>query len=247
MANKNSNYIGIIYFMRKEFLKSEITIDKLCIKLLSNLIFVYAIIIALALIIFSTATIECKVNGASMKPTYNNIEDKNDYVYVNKFNNNYNYGDVVVIYTDSEPIIKRIVGLPGDIIDIVLDEKSGVYRLERNGQLIKENYIYDNGYSYEKISQNGMDEANSRFEEYKEKNKLLLNNEYKLIIRDDEIFALGDNRRISADSSELGPFDYEDIVGIVECDRFSDVGLFEFYYEYIIQGRFLYTLVNIFS
>jgi signal peptidase I len=214
--------------------------------LLSNLIFVYAIIIALALIIFSTATIECKVNGGSMKPTYNNIANKNDYVYVNKFNDDYKYGDVIVIYTDSEPIIKRIVGLPGDVIDIVLDEEAGVYRLERNGQMITENYIYHNGYSYETISQNGMDRASSRFEDYKEKNKILLNNDYKLIIRDGEVFALGDNRRISSDSSELGAFDFEDIAGIVESDRLSDKGLFQFYYDYIIKGQFFFTLINIF-
>lgn len=232
--------------MIKEFDLTKPSFDKFCLKLLSNLIFAYTIVIALGLIIFSTATIECKVNGESMKPTYNIIDNTNDYVYVNKFNHNYKYGDIVIIYTDEEPIIKRVVGLPGDIIDIVFDDESGVYRLERNGKLIIENYIYHNGNSYETISQNGMDKTHDRFEEYKLKNKILLNNDNKLIIREGELFALGDNRRISSDSSERGPFDFEKIGGIVEVNRWYDESKFDFYFNYLTKGQFFYTLSNIF-
>jgi len=232
--------------MNKKFLKEKITIDKLYIKLLSNLIFVYAVIIALGLIIFSTATIECKVNGYSMKPTYNNIPNTNDYVYVNKFDNDYNYGDVVVIYTNEDPIIKRIIGLPGDIIDVVLDENSGVYRLERNGEMIVENYILFRGYSYETIEQNGMKDVYDSFNEYKNKNKELLTKDNKLIIGKDELFVLGDNRNNSNDSSESGAFDIKDVAGIVERDRKYDQSIFDFYFNYIVNGGFFYTLFNIF-
>ena len=146
----------------------------------------------------------------------------------------------------THPIIKRVVGLPGDIIDIVYDSNLHVYRLERNGEIIIENYIYDNGYSYEVSAQNGMDKTYERFEDYKTKHPVLLNNENKLVIRDYEVFALGDNRRISSDSSERGAFEIDDIAGIVEIDRKFDENIFKFYYEYILNGGFIYTLINIF-
>ena len=85
-----------------------------------------------------------------------------------------------------------------------------------------------------------------RFKSYKEKHKVLLNAEDKLVLLKDEVFALGDNRKISLDSSEKGPFDFSDIAGIVELDRKNGEKVFDFYYDYIINGRFFTTLFNIF-
>lgn len=228
---------------KKSFDLKKVTFDKLCLNLLSNLIFVYCLIIAIALIIFSTSTIECEVTGSSMKPTYNMEKGKNDYVYVNKYDNEYDYCDVIVVYTDNEPLIKRIVGLPGDIIDIV--KVNGVYMLERNGEIVEENYIFDNGAFCELEERNGMNETVVRFDEYKNNNKILLNKDGKLVIREDEVFALGDNRKVSSDSSERGAFKIDDIAGIVERDRFHDESIIDFYYDYILNGEFFVTIANI--
>ena len=63
-----------------------------------NLFFTYCVIIALALILFSSVTIECEVRGSSMYPTLNSVsQTKNDIVFVNPYNKDLNYGDIVVV------------------------------------------------------------------------------------------------------------------------------------------------------
>ena len=75
-----------------------------------------------------------------MYPTLNSVsQTKNDIVFVNPYNKDLNYGDIVVVGLENENIIKRVVGLSGDTIDIVFDEYE--YKLERNGKIIVENYI----------------------------------------------------------------------------------------------------------
>ena len=218
---------------------------KLVINFFSNLIFVYTLIIALALIFFSTTTIECEVVGDSMQPTLNVVDNKHDTVYVNKYDNDYSYGDIVVISPDNaaKPIIKRIVGLPGDVIDIVFSVNC--YYLEVNGELIDEPYLYNNGISVPTISQNGMNITYSHFEEYKKNHpeKLL---DGKLHLNSGEYFALGDNRNVSIDSSSQGAFNFKDILGTVEVVKYSGVGRIQFYYNYIIEGKFVRTFVNMF-
>ena len=76
----------------------------------------------------------CFVHGQSMEPT---LSDK-DIVLVKKYNLDLHYGDVVVIKTNGEVIIKRIVGLPGDTIKID-------HYLFVNGEKKDDNYMEDNG------------------------------------------------------------------------------------------------------
>ena len=104
--------------------------------LIGNIFFCYCIIIASALIIFSLMTIECEVTGSSMQPTLNRKGgNKSDIAYVNKLDHDYEYGDIVVIdlvdvigyVVSDEIVIKRVVGLPGDVIDIV--NVDGQYKL----------------------------------------------------------------------------------------------------------------------
>ena len=118
--------------------------NKIVYTFFGNLIFVYCIMIAIALMVFSYTTIECEVAGASMQPTLNKThESKHDTVYINKYDKDYEYGDIVVISTTNDAIIKRIVGLSGDIVDFV--KVNGVYKLERNGQIVDEDsYILIN-------------------------------------------------------------------------------------------------------
>lgn len=81
-----------------------------------------------------------KVVGSSMEPTYHD----GNIVLVDKFfykKGEAHYNDIVIVKCDldvkDEQIIKRIIGLPGDCIEMKNN------RLYRNGKLVKEDYIYE--------------------------------------------------------------------------------------------------------
>lgn len=219
---------------------------------LGNLFFAYAVIIAFALILFSSVTIECDVIGASMMPTYNNyVSDKcHDVVYVNTCDKKFSYGDIIVVKTGKESIIKRVIALPGDTIDIV--EDGGEYKVERNGEILQENYIYyDYSPSVPANEKNGMFDNNgingtySRFLLLKS-TKPELFKDGKLVVPENEIFVLGDHRWVSLDSSHYGTFKMSEIEGKVERVRYFGQSEFKFYYDYIVRGEFFSTIVNLF-
>jgi len=96
---------------------------------------VSAVAIALAIRTFLFAPYE--VHGASMYPTL----EGDELLLVNKWVyrvNQPNYGDIVVFHTEEErDFIKRVIGLPGDRIQI---KNGNVYR---NGKKLNEQYIND--------------------------------------------------------------------------------------------------------
>ena len=220
---------------------------KILLNFLGNLFFCYCVIICLSLILFSAVTIECKVNGSSMQPTLNRLDEKkSDYVYVNIYDKDYSYGDIVVINVDwdEEPIIKRVVGLPGDIIDIVYDDNT--WKLERNGEIVEEDYIFiDLDPSTPTSLKNGNYKSSERLERLKVNSPELFENG-KYIVKDSEIFALGDHREVSVDSSQYGGFAFSQITGKVELIRYYEDNVFKFYFDYIVNGKFVYTLIKIF-
>lgn len=86
------------------------------------------------------ATPQSIVQGRSMQPTFNDGQR----LLISRINymvGDPQYGDIIVFnspdpQTDNEPpLIKRLIGLPGDIIEIIDTE---VYR---NGELLDEPYI----------------------------------------------------------------------------------------------------------
>lgn len=210
-----------------------------------NLFFTYCVIIALALILFSSVTIECEVRGSSMYPTLNSVsQTKNDIVFVNPYNKDLNYGDIVVVGLENENIIKRVVGLSGDTIDIVFDEYE--YKLERNGKIIVENYInYTQNPTIPNDHKNGMHKTYENFQNLKENKPELFDNG-KLVVPDNSIFVLGDNRSVSLDSSVYGTFDMSKFVGKVEKTLYASESEFSFYYYYILNGEFFVTLFSLF-
>ena len=235
---------------RKDFNLKKDTWGKVLLNFCGNLFFTFCIIISLALILFSSVTIESEVEGVSMQPTYNKIdENKKDHVYLNVYDTDYNYGDIVALDNShngsKKPIIKRIVGLPGDIIDFV---KVGYeYKLERNGEIIDEDYILiDTSPSVPTSEKNGIDHTASRFnkiikQDYPEK---IVNG--KFVVGDNEMFVLGDNRHKSLDSTTYGAFTFDKVIGKVELVRYYGESSFKFYVDYIVEGKFIYTLINIF-
>jgi len=132
------------------------------------------------------------VDGASMEP---NFHDK-QYLVINEISYRFNdpsRGEVIVFKNPEntrEYYIKRVIGLPGEIIKI----ESGKIYIKKIGQ---NNFIQIDEIDYlpEDINTSG--------------------NIRDLELKDNEFFVLGDNRKNSKDSRILGPIDRELITGKV--------------------------------
>lgn len=115
------------------------------------------------------------------------------------------YGDIIAIgrsYGDNTSFIKRIIGLPGDIIDINFD----THIVTVNGYVVPENYKVNAALS--------------------EKGDLT----YPVTVPENCVFVLGDNRDDSFDSrfSEIGFIKLDEIVGKAIC-RIYPYGNFNIY------------------
>ena len=145
----------------------------------------YIIIILLVVIIRSYLVTPVIVSGDSMVPT---LKDK-QLLLLNKINyriNDIERYDIVVIKIDKKEIIKRIIGLPGEIIE---------YR---------NNTLYINGHE---------EKNNYEFETSDFNLKSICNCDQ---IPENKYLVLGDNRKVSADSRIIGLIDKAEIEGNVD-------------------------------
>ena len=141
------------------------------------------------------------VYGDSMSPTL----ESGDVLFTQKISTyfkKYDRGDIVVLdgsnmegYSKSEYLIKRIVGLPGETVKIA----DGNVYIKPMGH--SDYYILQENYLQEGVKTTMMDFGTARGY-----------NEIKL--GDDEYFCLGDNRPVSNDSRNLGPFKANRIVAV---------------------------------
>ena len=80
--------------------------------------FVVAILIIPSIFFVRTFVVEpFSISGQAMSPTLTNGE----YVLIEKFNHNYKQGDIVILrdpQDETSYLVKRIIGLPGDSLDI---------------------------------------------------------------------------------------------------------------------------------
>ncbi|MFT4413656.1 signal peptidase I [Fredinandcohnia humi] len=145
------------------------------------------VVVVLRTFLFSPYTVE----GSSMDPTLHNKEK----VFVNKFNvsNHFERGEIVIIKGDSKNYVKRIIGLPGDTIEMKKDQ------LLINGVLFEETYL-------------------TQKREEAERMGLLLTGDFgPITVPDDEFFVMGDNRLYSMDSRNgLGYIQKDRIIGTTE-------------------------------
>ena len=151
------------------------------------------------------------VKGSSMEPNFNH----GDLVFINKLSTSIgspDYGDVVICKLDEgsgyENIIKRVIGLPGDEIDIVEDEYSedGEYLLYVNGEYIEEPFLG------EPMRVDG-------------------DVEYPFEVPENSYFVMGDNRNESLDSRREsgGAIHKDDLMGkvVLRLYPFSKFGLID--------------------
>lgn len=133
------------------------------------------------------------VVGSSMNPTLEN----GDRLLVTH-NGGIKHGDVVAVWAaelnnrdtgeKGEYIVKRVIGLPGDVIDI--DDRGTVYR---NGEALREDYV-------------------NPFEVYENRG----NASFPLTVEDNCVFVLGDNRNHSTDSRFVNTGDSDIYVGCID-------------------------------
>jgi signal peptidase I len=131
-----------------------------------------------------------QVKGASMEPTF----QSGDYIITSKITYKFKKmerGDVVVFNSPKNPnieYIKRIIGLPGDKVMV----KDGEVYV--NDQILPETYISTKTNLWE----GGF-----------------LKEGEPIIVPDNYLFVMGDNRPRSSDSREFGPIPISSIVGKV--------------------------------
>lgn len=150
------------------------------------------------IVAFLLLTFVLRINiviGASMEPT---LHETDRIVVVEAFYTP-SYGDIVALWAEDlfnrqtgekgEMIVKRVIGLPGDVIDI--DPRTGT--VYRNGQPLQEDYISE-----------PINAAN------------LGNAEYPVTVDDNCVFVLGDNRNHSTDSRYVDDGEADYYVGCVD-------------------------------
>ncbi len=153
------------------------------------------------------------VYGSSMNPTLH----EGDVIFAEKIStyfDNFDRGDVVILdgsnmegYDHDEYLIKRVIGLPGETIKI---ENGKVFIKKKDSELfteLKEDYLVAG--TLTTVSGSGW-----------------TNGYNEITLGDDEYYCMGDNRMVSNDSRNLGPFSADRIKGIalIRVYPFSSIG-----------------------
>lgn len=153
---------------------------------IKSIFFALAIAFIFRQFIFAPVTVQ----GESMLPTF---EDDNK-IIVSKMSKIEHFDMVVFHAPDSEEnYIKRVIGLPGDQIEMVKDQ------LFINGEVYNEVYLLQNR---QLASQNGMDRLTEDFG--------------PITVPNDQYFVMGDNRLYSKDSRIFGTISSDSIIGEVK-------------------------------
>ena len=100
-------------------------------KILGNTVSSLLVAAAIAVLVSMLFLPVLRVTGSSMTPTFSNDE-----LIVCSKRSNFKTGDVVAFYYNNKILLKRVIGVSGDIIDI---SKDGVVYL--NGEPLDEPYV----------------------------------------------------------------------------------------------------------
>ena len=170
---------------------------------------VEAIVIAVvvALVLRNFVLTLALVDGASME---NTLSD-GDRLYINKLLYTPEKGDIVIIDTDKHPqgpLVKRVIATEGDTIYI--DPVTSMVYV--NDELIEEGYI--KGKTVLPVIKDNLGIIRGYAGEFAE---VFAGNEYSrenpIVVGEDQVFAMGDNRENSSDSRNLGLFTEDEVMG----------------------------------
>jgi signal peptidase I len=134
-----------------------------------------------------------QVEQPSMEHTF----EPGDYVLIDKLTprwDDYSRGDIVVFNpptgwdTEKTPFIKRVIGLPGDTVEVRSDGLVYV-----NGVALDEPYLHRNDA--------GVPEPT------------VADGEARWVVPAGELFVMGDHRQVSADSRVFGPIPISSVLG----------------------------------
>jgi len=100
-------------------------------KTFRNTIFILVVVAAFAVLVSSFFITVLKVTGDSMTPTFQTGE-----IVIAQNSSTFETGDVIAFYYNNKVLIKRVIGSPGDWINIDADGNVTV-----NGVLIDEPYV----------------------------------------------------------------------------------------------------------
>lgn len=133
-----------------------------------------------------------RVSGSSMYPYLNN----GDWIVYSRTGGPIQRGEVVVFEKNGENMVKRVTGLPGDIVEI----SSFGYHVVINGVQVKENYVAMTEKLPEQEGDGNADQMS-----------------LPLTVMEDQYLVLGDNRSVSIDSRDrdIGTVPKEDVLGRV--------------------------------
>ncbi len=159
--------------------------------------------LAVGLLIVTFVLQNNQVFGASMQPTLH----EGDQLLVQKVSarlGRFDYGDIVTIdgtkmLGGEEPdLVKRVIGLPGDTIDV------------------RDGLVYRNGIPLEEL-----------YLDSETKTPPLGRGFDRVTLGEEELFVMGDNRGNSKDSRVFGPVPFDDIIGtcVIRFYPFDRVGV----------------------
>lgn len=165
------------------------------IRILGNTISSLVVVSAIAVLISTLFLPVLRVTGTSMTPTM-----LNDELIICSKRSNFKSGDIVAFYFNNKILLKRVIGVAGDVIDIKDD--GSVYV---NNQLLDEPYLSEKSFGECDI-------------------------ELPYQVPDNRIFVMGDHRSTSIDSrsSAVGTIADEYIIGkvIFRVWPFERIGTF---------------------